>query len=838
MWSLGQVFALQSLLMCSVYVIYFQSNVVTHLEPQQTLMEHPPANRLVIFIVDGLSAKLFFENRCNNVQELRKIFEHQGQVGIIRTLGPTNCRSAKVALFSGFYARSLSAFDYWTWNDVIIDTLFKRATLSYAWGSDKFLEQLPVFNKVNAPYENILSAALDSYKLDKWVFDAVNTLLESESTQLQNVSGLVLLLHLPGLIEADGRQMYRRNFNYTQRGVWRTYNNFEQTFPDQRTSYLLISDHGMTDRGLFGGNSREEIETPFLLWGAGVSNTNSSSGRTFVANKEGKRLPLSILDQTQLAPLMSSLLGLSPPVNNRGQMPSALLNVSNRYESHAVFTNALQLVELAKHRLLPHERGVLASWMPRHWMDSKQLDKFVYSGNLLWQQKRHLTLKEYSSNIMPVLLQCIEYYEDYYRRVLLLAATFSFLGWQHLLRCQQASSVQTSSRQLLLAKTLVHLIILLMIIFLLLQRVPWIICGFLLLPGCICRWALNAHERKAKLFSRVPLLMSLCCITGFVDRRLMALCYLGFAFYQNRAVFLQRSLESYVWMMLVCALASLSLLPSSLGYRHRGSFIVSIILTFVQQIAFLGVNRPYRRNLLCSGLVMLLAAIHVWFSARPRLLHLIARAYLCYVFYPRPLGHHSTGFAIYNLSTLYTLLCTSHEALILQLLTLELQLALQLKIKRGNCIASNRTLALYILIYSFYSFFVIGNVADVDKFRMLMSFSEFGWYSGLMNVLIIALKLCVPLLLLICVVCTKCETAWPNRRDIFYELASMCNGIAIVCLFRVRDSFYEIGVRIYPFILVQILPFVLQLMMNLSNLLVGDIKRQSLEIPKWNVHKY
>ncbi|XP_034485906.1 GPI ethanolamine phosphate transferase 1 isoform X2 [Drosophila innubila] len=696
MWTLGQVFALQFLLMCSVYVIYFQSNVVTHLEPQPTLMKHAPADRLVIFITDGLSAKSFFEDRCINVQELSKIFMHQGQVGIIRTLGSTNCRSAQVALFSGFYESPFSAFDYWSSKAVTCDTLFNRSSLSYAWGSAKFLKHLAVVNKISVPYDVMSIASKDSYKLDEWTFDDIDRFLDSESKQLQNIRGLVIVVHLVGLLFANGMDMYRKNINYTQRGIWKTYNRFEQTFSDQRTSYLLISDHGMTSMGLFGGKTKEEIETPFFLWGAGVSNTKSSPGRTFVANKEMKRLPLSIMEQIQLTPLMSTLVGLPPPVNNRGQMPSGVLNASDRYESHAVFTNALQLVDLAKHRLQHHERGLLASCMPSHWMNLQQLDKFVYSGNLLWHQRRFLTLNEYSSNMMPVLMQCIEYYESYYRRGLLVAITFGFLGWQHHLRCQLASPLQASntrSPQLLLARMLVHVTILLMIIFLLLQRVPWVISGFLLLPGFIWRLALNAHERSEKLSSCVPLLVSLCCLTGFIDRRLMGLCYLVFAFYQNREVIMQRSLESYIWMIVVCALASLSCLPPTLGFHHRGSFIVSIILTFLQPIAFLGpsLSRSHRRNLICNGLVMLLACIHVWFSARPRLLHLMARAYLCYVFYPR-FRQQGIELTIYNLSTLYTLLCTSYEAVVIQVLTLELQLALRLK---NNKQTGNQTLAIY-----------------------------------------------------------------------------------------------------------------------------------------------
>ncbi|XP_032595651.2 GPI ethanolamine phosphate transferase 1 [Drosophila grimshawi] len=830
----GYALVVQLLLLCSVYVIYFQSTLMSGLKPQQTLLKQPPANRLVVFLTHGLSAKSFFEYRCRNLPDLRKIFLKQGQVGISHSPAVTTFRSAQVSIFSGCYEDALAPV-----HGVAFDTIFNRSTRSYAWAPGELLQYFPAIYKMKTLPNEISNWAEDSSKLDEWSFKAVVDFLDSEAPQLQHLRGLVFIIQLLGLQVSNGIKMFHENLNYTQRGIWTTYKRFLQAFPDRRTAFLLISHHG---KPVWASKSKQELETPFLLWGAGVSNSNSRLGRTFVANEQQQRLPLHVLEPVQLTPLMSGLLGLPPPVNNRGQQPAGLLNASS-HEAHAMYTNMLQLLEQALQARRHHRRGFLNNLMPNYWMNCGQLDKLIATGNLLWYQRRFLLLKEYSEDVMPLLLQCIMYYEHYYRRILLLASAFAYLGWLHQLRCLSGQAGRTSSRQLLLAKSLLRLLILLIFAFVLLQRVSWLNSGLLLLPGLIWTMALKTHEKSANIMScrqlMWPIVLSLCCIAVFFDRRYISCCYMGFTCYNNRCIFIQRrSLNFYIWLMIVCCLTLVCWLPCSLGYWQRSLLLGNLILTLVRPFVCRTLHlacATHRQSLLCNGLVLFMAGLHLLCSSQPWMIHLIARAYLCYVFYPRS-RQQALELIIFNLCTLYAMLCTSFESLVIQLLAMELQLALRLRQENEMEINQKQTMAMYIFMYSMYSFFVIGEIAAVYRFCYYIRITGFGYYSMLINGLLIALKLLLPVLLLLCIICVNCEIAWPHRREIFQRLLIMCNFMALIFLFRVRadGSWWEIRDRLIHLIVVQVLPFICLLLINLAHFMLGDSAKDLLELPKWN----
>jgi len=115
--------------------------------------------------------------------------------------------------------------------------------------------------------------------------------------------------------------------------------------------------------GSHGGGSDEERDTPFFLWGAGINHTTNNATLNIVVGNN-VTMQLHNLDQIQLAPLMSALIGLPPPVNNLATLPLGYMKVSREYKRKAIHLNALQLLAQAKAIIRRHEQAVLNSWLP------------------------------------------------------------------------------------------------------------------------------------------------------------------------------------------------------------------------------------------------------------------------------------------------------------------------------------------------------------------------------------------------------------------------------------------------------------------------------------------
>lgn len=88
--------------------------------------------------------------------------------------------------------------------------------------------------------------------------------------------------------------------NYVDRKIEEVVHMTEDIFGDNSTAYVFTADHGMTDWGSHGSGSTDETETPLIVWGAGINAFNSSQD----------------VEQVDITPLISSLIGAPIPINN------------------------------------------------------------------------------------------------------------------------------------------------------------------------------------------------------------------------------------------------------------------------------------------------------------------------------------------------------------------------------------------------------------------------------------------------------------------------------------------------------------------------------------------
>lgn len=88
--------------------------------------------------------------------------------------------------------------------------------------------------------------------------------------------------------------------NYVDEKIQQVVDSAVGLFGDNKTAFIMTSDHGMTNWGSHGSGSTDETETPIVAWGAGINNSSD---------------PVDI-EQADIAPLISTLLGISIPVNS------------------------------------------------------------------------------------------------------------------------------------------------------------------------------------------------------------------------------------------------------------------------------------------------------------------------------------------------------------------------------------------------------------------------------------------------------------------------------------------------------------------------------------------
>lgn len=74
-------------------------------------------------------------------------------------------------------------------------------------------------------------------------------------------------------------------------------------------------------------------------------------------------VPSYDVEQADIAPLLSSLIGVSVPVNNFGRLPAAYLNTTRSYLAKAMLNNALQMSEQYFFLYKTHESGLFSRYL-------------------------------------------------------------------------------------------------------------------------------------------------------------------------------------------------------------------------------------------------------------------------------------------------------------------------------------------------------------------------------------------------------------------------------------------------------------------------------------------
>lgn len=601
-----------------------------------------------------------------------------------------------------------------------------------------------------------------------------------------------------------------------------------------------------------------------MLWGAGVL-SSISTDKKFVANDLGQKLPLHELEQAQLTPLMSALIGLPPPMNNFGVLPLGYIDAGIKYEALAAYSNALQLISQYSILQQQHKKGFFAAFLNSfEKLSSEEINAFIAK-----HSKRQI-LEEYDQSlnesyiIMKLALEGIDYYHGYYRNVLLLCTTATFLGWIYYLyrlliqdtnQCKQAPTVNNWVDYV---TPIVSIASILLIVFIVFQRVPITVGFYLLLPLPVWLIALrqigeNSHiavdiqtYSKPKVAIRAEiskfqliLLISLAelLVFTFFERRLISMCFVAFACYTNWGLITVKSAKFCLWTILVLLLSSFPLLPPSVGYQNNILLLTGIVVVLLRALIC---NHSYSWHTnLFNGLILVNTTICVHLHSQqiavPLPLKIFSWLYLAYAIVSIKLNNQSVlelrlAQVNYNLGALYTVLCTSYESLFIQLLAMELTMTLAFQhLQKGpmqyqqKSVQHSLRVAFTILLYTLFSLFGSGNIASVSSFDPNIARCFLSHFAPFIIMSLVLLKLMVPIVLNFSILYTHCEYMRQYERQIFICLLILCDIMGMNFLFLVRNtgSWLEIGSSISHFVIMEVTTLVLLILAFAAKVLLS-----------------
>uniref|UniRef100_A0A2K5NYD3 GPI ethanolamine phosphate transferase 1 n=1 Tax=Cercocebus atys TaxID=9531 RepID=A0A2K5NYD3_CERAT len=413
----------------SIFDIYFTSPLVHGMTPQFTPLP-PPARRLVLFVADGLRADTLYEldeNGTSRAPFIRNIIMHEGSWGISHTRVPTESRPGHVALIAGFYEDVSAVAKGWKENPVEFDSLFNESKYTWSWGSPDIL---PMFAK-GASGDHVYTysydakredfGAQDATKLDTWVFDNVKDFFRHARNNQSlfskiNEEKIVFFLHLLG-IDTNGHahrpssRDYKDNIKKVDDGVKEIVSMFNHFYGnDGKTTFIFTSDHGMTDWGSHGAGHPSETLTPLVTWGAGINYPQRVSA--------------------DIAPLMTSLIGVPFPLNSVGILPVDYLNNTDLFKAESMFTNAVQILEQFKVKMTQKKEVTLPFLFTPFKLlsDSKQF-------NILRKARSYIKHRKFDEvvslckELIHLALKGLSYYHTYDRFFLGINVVIGFVGW-------------------------------------------------------------------------------------------------------------------------------------------------------------------------------------------------------------------------------------------------------------------------------------------------------------------------------------------------------------------------------------------------------------------------
>lgn len=241
--------------------------------------EEPPAKRVVVFLADGLRLDKLTRNYSPQPAQsiakepvapfLKKIVETEGALAISLAKGPTESRPAHAALLCGVFDDPGIFGEKGNWDKFLfpIDSIFNHSSHTYfylgATQKASVHQIYRTFVKTLAHAESRLWAPVlgkshvewaDLFGFESFLKDLFH--LQRRSPTL-HAGQEIFWVDLQGIDHEEWPTSfeYLDLIAYMDAQIQVAYDVFQTLFPDNRTAFLLTSDHGRHDEGWHGDES-------------------------------------------------------------------------------------------------------------------------------------------------------------------------------------------------------------------------------------------------------------------------------------------------------------------------------------------------------------------------------------------------------------------------------------------------------------------------------------------------------------------------------------------------------------------------------------------------------
>ena len=411
----------------------------------------PPTKRLVLFVVDHVSAHSLFavsETGESNLPFLRQMITKKGRWGIVfapSEVTTNETRKCHNAILTG------ASNGRWTHiNDR--DSIFNATTHNWVWSNADGLNYLSGLGDKNSDifvfpnnYLKQTSPFVSNMRLHQvhWMSKHVEDLFlvkgneEKIAQQLAKDKSLFYFnmisfntsesingnIAMPYSVHSDS------DLASIDNAVRNITNLFESYYLESQTAFVFTAIQRQRDTG-------EALMLPFISWGAGIKNPRSRHHSTLTYEDDlaylWKLEGLERLDinQEDIAPLLSILLGIKIPVHSLGVVPVGYIHYNKEFIAEALFANAMQLLELVH----ATENVVSSHSLPFMFRPYSKLPRTTQE-QLKWKiidliNKRKLQESyEVSTKLIVLCKEAIEYYKSYHQFSLKIVLTLALAGW-------------------------------------------------------------------------------------------------------------------------------------------------------------------------------------------------------------------------------------------------------------------------------------------------------------------------------------------------------------------------------------------------------------------------